>query len=153
LAVCPKHCGGIVESQFVGRGVRIYRPFLHAHDRVVRIQGVKEYGVYRLRPYQRRTWTAKARIERKPTHFVIFLIVWSLDSARHLHTMINTLLLEVAIVGRRFGGVRGITGLVRPLLLLGAGPKRSLWSLRTDVVVLGTDKFLYKHSSSQRTVP
>ena len=33
-------------------------------------------------------------------------------------------ILEVAIVGRRFGGVRGIVGLDRPLLLLGAGPER-----------------------------
>jgi hypothetical protein len=32
--------------------------------------------------------------------------------------MVNTLLLEVAIVGRRFGGARGIIGLDRLLLLL-----------------------------------
>jgi hypothetical protein len=52
------------------------------------------------------------------------LIVSSSDSARYVYAIANTLLLEVVIVGGRFGGVRGIIGLDRPLLLLGAGSER-----------------------------
>src|SRR5437868_4423348 len=46
LAFCPSK--RIVESQFISRCVRIYQPFLHARDHVVR--GVKGHSIYRLRP-------------------------------------------------------------------------------------------------------
>ena len=70
--------------------------------------------------------------------------------------MIDTLLLEVAIVSRRLKSLAGIGGASRiawlaPLLLLpGVGPKRARGFWWLDVMGLDTDKLAHKNSSSQR---
>src|SRR5947209_258674 len=39
LAFCPRHWRRIVESQLISRCVRVYHPFLHARDCILRIRG------------------------------------------------------------------------------------------------------------------
>jgi hypothetical protein len=50
LAFCPRHWRRILESQLISRCVRVYQPFLHARDCILRIRSVKGHGIYRLRP-------------------------------------------------------------------------------------------------------
>jgi hypothetical protein len=106
--------------------------------------------------HHRRTWRAKARVERKPTYFVNLpnYLIFGFCQAyvyhgQHTFTRSRDRRPTIWRCKRCYWTC---STPLPPLGRPGSWTRESSWSLRTDVMVPDTDKFSYKHSSSQRTV-